>query len=138
VDLDEVSRFVPADFRTGIQWLLANDKIELAQALADAGLSLHPYSEDVLAIAGLMAAAQQDWPLTIELLQDLRKVQQGQVQPMTYQMLARALFCNSDRPQARLVLEEGLRAWPADPILSQELIGMADSIHSLPTSAPSN
>lgn len=138
VDLDEVSRFVPADFRTGIQWLLANDKIELAQALADAGLSLHPQSEDVLAIAGLMAAAQQDWPLTIELLQDLRKVQQGQVQPMTYQMLARALFCNRDRPQARLVLEEGLRAWPADPTLSEELIGMADSIHSMPTSAPSN
>ena len=138
VDLNEVSRFTPADFRTGIQWLLAHDKIELAQALADAGLSLHPESEDVLAIAGLLAAAQQDWPLTIELLQDLRKVQQDQVQPMTYQMLARALFCNMDLPQARLVLEEGLRAWPAEPTLMQELLGMADGTHHLPASAQSN
>ena len=138
LNLDEVSRFTPADFRTGIQWLLANDKVALAQALADAGLSLHPESEDVLAIAGLLAAAQQDWPLTIELLQDLRKVQQDQVQPMTYQMLARALFCHMDLPQARQVLEEGLRAWPADPTLLQELGGMADSTHRLPASAQSN
>lgn len=138
VDLDEVSRFTPADFRTGIQWLLAHDKVELAQALADAGLSLHPDSEDVLAIAGLLAAAQQDWPLTIELLQDLRKVQQDQVQPMTYQMLARALFCNMELPQARWVLEEGLRAWPADPSLLQELLGMSESTHHLPVSAQNN
>ncbi len=138
VDLNAVSRFTPADFRTGIQWLLAQDKIELAQALADAGLSLHPESEDVLAIAGLLAAAQQDWPLTIELLQDLRKVQQNQVQPMTYQMLARALFCNMDLPQARLVLDQGLRAWPADPSLMQELLGMSDSTHHLTASAQSN
>jgi len=138
VDLNQVSRFTPADFRTGIQWLLANDKVELAQALADAGLSLHPESEDVLAIAGLLAAAQQDWPLTIELLQDLCKVQQNQVQPMTYQMLARAFFCNMDLPQARLVLSEGLRAWPADPTLLRELLGMAESTHHLPVSAQSN
>lgn len=138
LDLDKVSRFTPADFRTGIQWLLVHDKVELAQALADAGLSLHPDSEDVLAIAGLLAAAQQDWPLTIELLQDLRKVQQDQVQPMTYQMLARALFCNMELPQARWVLEEGLRAWPADPSLLQELRGMAESTHHLPVSAQNN
>jgi len=76
--------------------------------------------------------------LTIELLQDLRKVQQDQVQPMTYQMLARALFCNMDLPQARQVLDEGLRAWPADPTLLQELLGMADSTHHLPASAQRN
>lgn len=138
VDWNEVSRFTPADFRTGIQWLLTQDKVELAQALADAGLSLHPESEDVLAIAGLLAAAQQDWPLTIELLQDLRKVQKDQVQPMTYQMLARALFCHMDLPQARLVLQEGLSAWPANPLLLQELLGLPESTHHLPAAAQSN
>ena len=74
----------------------------------------------------------------IELLQDLRKVQQDQVQPMTYQMLARALFCDMQLPQARWVLEEGLRAWPADPSLLQELLGMAESTHHLPVSAQNN
>jgi len=57
---------------------------------------------------------------------------------MTYQMLARALFCNMDLAQARLVLEEGLRAWPAEPTLMQELLGMADSTHHLPAAAQSN
>jgi len=121
VDMTQVSQFTPADFRTGIQWLLSEDKIALAQALADAGLSLHPESEDVLAVAGLLAAAQQDWPLAIELLKDLRAIQGDSTQPMTYQMLARAHFCNLQRAEAVQVLTAALLAWPEDAMLLEEL-----------------
>ena len=138
LNLKEISRFTPSDFRLGIQWLVSEEQNDMAQALAEAGLALFPLSEDILAISGLLAITRQDWPLAIELLQDLRKVQQDQVQPMTYQMLARALFCNMVLPQARWVLEEGLRAWPADPSLLQELLGMAESTHHLPVSAQNN
>jgi len=131
LDLAQVSRFTPADFRLGIQWLLSEDKIALAQALADAGLSLHPESEDVLAVAGLLAAAQQDWPLAIELLKDLRAVQGESTQPMTYQMLARALYCNLDVPQARQTLDEGLMAWPGNPLLLGELDAMQADLNGL-------
>jgi len=131
VDMTQVSRFTPADFRTGIQWLLSEDKIALAQALADAGLSLHPDSEDVLAVAGLLAAAQQDWPLAIELLKDLCDVQGDKVQPMTYQMLARALYCNLDLPQARQALDDGLTAWPASPLLLGEMEAMQSDLNKL-------
>jgi len=55
LNLKEVSRFSAVDFRLGIQWLVAEEKPELAQALADAGLALFPLSEDILAIAGLLA-----------------------------------------------------------------------------------
>ena len=92
----EVSSFTPIDFRVGVQWLVAQNNPNLAQALAEAGLSLYPDSEDILVISGLLAMTREDWPLAIELLQDLVKVQKERVQPMTCQMLARAWACNLD------------------------------------------
>ncbi len=50
LNLKEVSRFTPVDFRLGIQWLVSQDQTDLAQALAEAGLALYPLSEDILAI----------------------------------------------------------------------------------------
>ena len=120
----EVSRFTPVDFRMGIQWLVAQDKPDLAQALAEAGLSLFPDSEDILAISGLLAMTREDWPLAIELLQDLVTLQKDKVQPMTCQMLARALACNLDIAEAHQVLEQALKLWPNDPTLEQEKSAM--------------
>ena len=45
LDGKEISRFTPEDFRLGVQWLVAQNEHNLAQALAEAGLSLthlHP------------------------------------------------------------------------------------------------
>lgn len=119
--VSDVSEFLPADFRHGIQWLLSENQADLAQALADAGLSLHPHSEDILAMAGLLAMTRQDWPLAVELLQDLCAVQGDKAPPMTYQMLARACFCNLERGQAAAVLTEALQHWPQDAMLLEEL-----------------
>jgi adenylosuccinate lyase len=55
IDVREASRFTPVDFRLGIQWLVTQNNIDLAQALAEAGLALYPRSEDILAIGGLLA-----------------------------------------------------------------------------------
>jgi tetratricopeptide (TPR) repeat protein len=121
----EVSRFSPVDFRFGIQWLLAQNNPNLAQALAEAGLSLHPNSEDILAISGLLAMTREDWPLAIELLQDLVELQQEKVQPMTCQMLARAWACNLDIDQAHKVLQSALKIWPENETLIQEIDSLA-------------
>ena len=67
----DVSRFTPTDIRLGIQWLMAEEQNDLAQALADAGIAIYPHSEDILAMAGLLAMTREDWSLAIELLQDL-------------------------------------------------------------------
>ena len=72
----DVSRFTPTDIRLGIQWLMAEEQNDLAQALADAGIAIYPHSEDILAMAGLLAITREDWSLAIEFLQDLRDVQQ--------------------------------------------------------------
>ena len=124
LNLKEISRFTPADFRVGIQWLVSEDQNDMAQALAEAGLALFPLSEDILAISGLLAITRQDWPLAIELLQDLVTLQKDNVQPVTCQMLARALACNLDIAEAHQVLDQAMKLWPNNPELEQEKSAM--------------
>jgi uncharacterized protein HemY len=135
LNLKEVSRFSAVDFRLGIQWLVAEEKPELAQALAEAGLALFPLSEDILAIAGLLAMTRQDWPLAIELLQDLVSLQKENVQPMTCQMLARALACNLDIAEAHQVLDQAMKLWPGNTELADEKLAMplTQDVLSAPT-----
>ena len=135
LNLKEVSRFSAVDFRLGIQWLVAEEKPELAQALADAGLALFPLSEDILAIAGLLAMTRQDWPLAIDLLQDLVSLQKEKVQPMTCQMLARALACNLDIAEAHQVLDQAMKLWPDNLELADEKSAMplTQDVLSAPT-----
>ena len=135
LNLKEISRFSPSDFRLGIQWLVTEEQNDMAQALAEAGLALFPLSEDILAISGLLAMTREDWPLAIELLQDLVTLQKDKVQPMTCQMLARALACNLDIAEAHQVLEQALKLWPNDPTLEQERSAMTLSQEVM--SAPS-
>jgi len=124
LNLKEISRFSPSDFRLGIQWLVSEDQNDMAQALAEAGLALFPLSEDILAISGLLAITRQDWPLAIELLQDLVTLQKDNVQPMTCQMLARALACNLDIAEAHQVLDQAMKLWPNNLELEQEKSAM--------------
>ena len=120
LDRKEISQFSPEDFRHGVQWLVAENHHDLAQALAEAGLSLYPASEDILAISGLLAMTREDWALSIELLQDLIDLQKENAQPMTFQMLARSLACNLDLAQAHAVLDHALSIWPDDQVLQEE------------------
>jgi hypothetical protein len=113
----DVSRFSPTDIRLGIQWLMAEEQNDLAQALA-----------------GLLAMTRQDWALAIELLRDLREVQQDRTQPMTYRMLARALYCNLDPAEAVQVVDQGLTFWPEDADLQAERVAMGERLMAMPAS----
>jgi uncharacterized protein HemY len=130
----DVARFSPTDIRLGIQWLMAEEKNDMAQALADAGIAIHPQSEDILAMAGLLAMTRQDWPLAIELLADLQAIQQERTQPMTYRMLARALVCFLEPAEAAHVIEQGLAHWPADADLLAEREALGGMALAVPTS----
>ena len=138
LNLKEISRFTPADFRVGIQWLVSEEQNDMAQALAEAGLALFPLSEDILAISGLLAMTREDWPLAIELLQDLVTLQKDKVQPMTCQMLARALACNLDIAEAHQVLDQAMKLWPNNPELEQEKSAMTLSQVVMSAPAQSN
>jgi len=129
----EPSLYSPADIRMGIQKLAASGEMALAQALADAGLSLYPESEDLLAMGGLMALTRQEWGDATALLEHLMEVQGSQAPAMTYRMLVRALRCNLEPARAQRVLWQGLQAWPQDKDLLQEQAEFMDGPCPMPT-----
>ena len=129
----EVSRFTPAEIREAIQALVADQKDELACALGDAGLSLYPQSEDMLAITGLLAMMRQDWHMAVELLEDLMKLQGEKAPAFTYVMFVRALRCNLDPARALQVAKEGLRLYPEQVELLTETLILDDYSESMTT-----
>lgn len=131
-----VKRFSPAEIRETIQSLVATEQLDLANALGDAGMSLYPDSEDILAICSLLAMMNQDWPLAVELMDELVAIQGAVTPPFTYVMLVRALRCNLDPVRALAVARQGLAVYPDQVELMAEKLSLDDFSDSLlPTSA---
>jgi len=130
-----VRRFSPEEIREAIQTLVATEQLELANALADAGLSLYPNSEDVLAIAGLLCMINQDWPMAVELMDDLMAIQGTRTPAFTFVMMVRALRCNLDPARAVEVLNRGLELYPEQLELIAEKLSLAEFSNSTFVSA---
>ena len=126
-----IKRFSPAEIRETIQSLVATEQLELANALGDAGMSLHPHSEDILAITSLLAMMNQDWPLAVELMDELMEIQGANTPPFTYVMLVRALRCNLDPARALEVARKGLLMYPQQVELLAEKLSLDDFSESM-------
>jgi hypothetical protein len=117
-----IRSYTPAQIRETIQELVANEQMDLANALGDAGLSLYPHSEDILAIAGLLSIMNQDWPMAVELIDELMEIQGDKTPPFTFVMMVRALRCNFDPHRALEVVKRGLALYPDQlELLSEKL-----------------
>jgi hypothetical protein len=123
---EQIKRFTPGEIREAIQTLVATEQIELACALGDAGLSIHPHSEDMLAINGLLCLMQQNWPTAVELLEELMLIQGSNTQAFTYVMMVRALRCNLDPARALQVARQGLQMYPEQLELMAESLALED------------
>ena len=121
-----IKRFSPAEIRETIQSLVATEQLELANALGDAGMSLYPNSEDMLAINGLLAIMRQEWQQAVDLLEELTQLQGEQTQPFTYVMLVRALRCNLEPARALETVRKGLKAFPDQLELVAESLALDD------------
>ena len=121
-----ITRFSPAEIRETIQQLVANEQLDLANALSDAGLSLYPHSEDILAITSLLAMINQDWPLAVELIDELMQIQGDKTPAFTFVMMVRALRCNFDPHRALEVAKQGLALYPGQLELEAEKLTLDD------------
>ena len=125
-----VARFVPAEIREAVQELVGDERLDLADALVEAGLALHPESDDILAIGSLVAMVRQDWAQSIELLTKLIDVQGANVQPFSHVMLVRSLRSNLDPAAALAATIVGLNQYPehaeliAEEVALFEMVGM--------------
>lgn len=117
----DLSDFSASDFREAISVLVTENKLELADALCEAGLSLHPRDPNVLAMAGLMANLHQDWPRAEEYLRELMAVQgDAHVTEFTWNMLTRVLRCQCEPLEALGVAKAGLKYHPESVDLQRE------------------
>ena len=123
-----VQRFSPEEFRTAIQALMGEGHDALAYALGDAGLALHPESEDILAITSLLAVVREDWPQAIDLLKQLIDMQGDSATVFTYSMLIRSLRCNLDLAEAFEACGVALAIFPDHPELLKEYDALAGAL----------
>jgi len=96
------------------------EQMDLANALGDAGMSLYPSSEDMLAMM------RREWSTSVEYLQELMDQQGNNTQAFTYVMMVRALRCNLDPARAMHVVRQGLAAFPQQLELVAEKLALED------------
>ena len=126
----DVSKFSPMEIREAIQSLVTEGKDALANALGEAGLSLYPESEDILAITGLLALMRQDWAYAVDLMEQLHELQGENTPAFTYVMLVRALRCNLEPVRAAHVCTKGLNQYPGQIELLAESLLLEDFMSS--------
>jgi len=124
--MPDYSAFSPADFRLAIAEQVKRNSITMAEALGDAGLSLFPESEDLLAICALLAELRQDWDTAAYLLEKLVAMQSPISPPTTWQHYIRALRCNCEPLKASEVCQKALLAYPGHKILLAEAQSLSD------------
>jgi hypothetical protein len=123
-----VSEFSPAEIRQTIAELVARDQITLANAVSDAGISLHPQSEDILAISALLAEIQRDWPLAEQLLTQLIEIQGALATPHSWRHLIRVQRCHCEPGKALASARNATAHHPEDADLAQELADLQDLV----------
>ena len=131
LSVQSIKRFSPAEIREAIQALVATEQLELAHALGDAGISLYPHSEDMLAINSLLAMMNEDWPMAVEFMDELMEVQGTNTPPFTFVMMVRALRCNLEPARALEIARQGLALYPDQLELMAEKLALDDFSDSL-------
>lgn len=119
-----VSKFSPAEIRQTLADLVVADRIDLANALAAAGQSLYPESEDILSISALLAEIQKDWTTAEEHLRHLVATQGTATTPFTWRHLIRVLRCQFETAKAFQVAQQAIAAHPADVDLNHEFLAL--------------
>jgi hypothetical protein len=121
LDFHHVSQFTATDVREAIAVLVAQDKVSLADALCEAGLSLHPRDENILSMAALMANLNQDWERAESYIRELMDVQGGKATEFTWNLLIRVLRCQAQPLEALSAARAALIQYPANPDLLREV-----------------
>jgi hypothetical protein len=124
----DVSKFSAAEIRQTMADLVAADQIPLANALAAAGQSLYPESEDILAMSSLLAEIQQDWTTAEDMLRKLVETQGDAATPFTWRHLIRVLRCQCEPGKALQAAQQAMAAHPTDATLREEFLALQDLV----------
>lgn len=123
-----ISKYSPSEIRQTISTLVSEDRLDLAYALSQAGLALHPDSEDVLAIAGLLAMLKEDWVESAAILNHLLEIQGSTAPVTTHVMFVRALRCALEPAAALSAVMLAHEHYPNHPELEREFIALTEML----------
>ena len=123
-----VSKYSPTEIRETISKLVAEDNLDMAFALSQAGLALYPDSEDVLAIAGLLAMLKEDWVESAAILNHLIEVQGDRTPVTTHVMFIRALRCALEPAAALSAVMLAHEQYPNHPELETEFKALSEML----------
>lgn len=117
----------PANICEAIAVLIDQNKLSMAEEMADLAQILHPSEELVLAVSALVAETTQNWSKALALLTRLQEVQGDKVRAETLRHEIRVLRCMGAFDQAFNRADVALKKFPADETLCKEL----ESLRSL-------
>lgn len=115
-----VVKMTPEQIREAVALLVQDNKIQIADALCEAAMALHPQNEEVLVIACLLAEVKSDWAKAEQLLVQLAQIQGDAVTPQTWLHLSKVLRCQNKNEDAALVLDFASGKFPDDAGLKAE------------------
>ena len=126
-----IKRFEPEEIRQTIHDLLClPEHADIARALGEAGLTIYPESEDVLAINALMAMIRQEWKQVLEYTQTLLSVRSDKTSADVCLMMAKALASRLNYQNALNVLTEALSKFPDNESMQSINIQLLRLLHS--------
>jgi hypothetical protein len=123
-----VSKYSPTEIRETISKLVADSNLNMAFALSQAGLALYPDSEDVLAIASLLAMLKEDWVESAAILNHLIEVQGDRTPVTTHIMFIRALRCALEPAAALSAVMLAHEQYPNHPELEKEFQALSEML----------
>ena len=129
---EEASRFSAAEIRQAIAYWVGQQRMDIADALVAAGISLYPESEDILAIGTLVAEVNQDWALAQECVEHLLKIQGKAATAETWHHYIRIMRCRGAYYNALRHVEKAIRLFPAHEALREMHEQLADLVEAAP------
>ena len=123
-----VSKYSPEEIRQTISKLVAEENIDLAFAISQAGLALYPDSEDVLAMAGLLAMLKEDWVESASILNHLLEIQGDRAPVTSHIMFIRALRCALEPAAALSAVMLAHEQYPNHPDLEKEFVALTEML----------
>lgn len=134
---DEALRFSAAEIRQAIANWVGQGRIDIADALVAAGISLYPESEDILAIGTLVAEVNEDWAQAQECAERLMKIQGEQTPAETWYHLIRIMRCRGAYYDAFRHVKRAIRRFPAHEGLREAHEQLAALVESAPVEVES-
>ncbi|MFZ9315074.1 MAG: hypothetical protein ACO24G_07440 [Burkholderiaceae bacterium] len=127
-DRHVVSKYSPTEIRETISALVAEERLDIAYALSQSGLALYPDSEDVLAMAGLLAMLKEDWVESAAILNHLLEIQGERAPVTTHIMFVRALRCALEPAAALSAVMLAHEQYPNHPELEKEFLALTEML----------